>query len=204
MTRQTPEDPGKALHDLAASARRATVKGPPPVHLWNPPFCGNLDIRIASDGLWYYLGTPIGRQPLVNLFSSVIRRDGDDYFLVTPVEKIGITVDDAPFVAVSVAFEGEGCDQVITFTTNVGEQIVVAPDTALRFAPSPRDTDEPGEVIPYLHVRRRLDAKIRRPVFYEMVDRAAHHDVDGVPHFGIWASGVFYPMVPSSLLEGVS
>jgi len=86
--------------DLAKTLSSAVKKGPPPVHLWNPPFCGDLDIRIARNGLWYYLGTPIGRMPLVKLFASVLRKDGDDYFLVTPVEKIGITVDDAPFVAV--------------------------------------------------------------------------------------------------------
>ncbi|MGH8376595.1 MAG: DUF1285 domain-containing protein, partial [Pseudomonas sp.] len=94
------------------------TKGLPPVHLWNPDFCGDIDMRIARDGTWYYLGTPIGRKPMVKLFSTIIRRDGDDYFLITPVEKVGIKVDDAPFVAIAVDVEGEGEAQVLRFTTN--------------------------------------------------------------------------------------
>ena len=97
---EMPTDKGAAAENIATAARKAGKKGPPPVHLWNPPFCGDLDMRIARDGTWFYLGTPIGRHELVKLFSSIIRKDGDDYFLVTPVEKVGIKVDDAPFVAV--------------------------------------------------------------------------------------------------------
>ena len=100
-------DTGKA-NDLLAQIPRGEKKGLPPVHLWNPPFCGDIDMRIARDGTWFYLGTPIGRKPMVKLFSSIIRRDGDDYFLVTPVEKVGIRVDDAPFVAVTLQVQGEG------------------------------------------------------------------------------------------------
>ena len=101
-------DSGKA-NDLLAQIPKA--KGLPPVHLWNPDFCGDIDMRIARDGTWYYLGTPIGRKPMVRLFSTIIRRDGDDYFLVTPVEKVGIRVDDAPFVAVALEVLGEGEQQ---------------------------------------------------------------------------------------------
>ncbi len=101
-------DPKTGLDALAGDAKRAGAKGPPPVHLWNPPFCGDLDMRIAADGTWFYLKTPIGRPALVKLFASVLRRDGEKYFLVTPVEKVGITVDDAPFTAVEMKLEGEG------------------------------------------------------------------------------------------------
>ncbi|MEL6517524.1 MAG: DUF1285 domain-containing protein, partial [Pseudomonadota bacterium] len=100
-----------SAESLADSARAASKGGLPPVHLWNPPFCGDLDMRIARDGTWFYLGTPIGRPGLVRLFSSILRRDGDDYFLVTPVEKVGITVEDAPFVAIDFEATGEGADQ---------------------------------------------------------------------------------------------
>jgi len=98
----------ESLASSARAAAKAGKKGAPPVHLWNPPFCGDIDMRIARDGTWFYMGTPIGRKELVTLFASIIRRDGDDYFLVTPVEKVGITVDDAPFVAIDFDLEGDG------------------------------------------------------------------------------------------------
>ena len=111
---------------IAASAKAAQKgKGLPPVHLWNPPFCGDLDMRIARDGTWFYLGTPIGRPELVRLFSTILRKDGDKYFLVTPVEKVGITVDDAPFVAVDFEAAGQGRDRTLTFITNVGDKATV-------------------------------------------------------------------------------
>lgn len=113
-------DSAKA-NDLLAQLPKG--KGPAPVHLWNPDFCGHIDMRIARDGTWFYQGTPIGRKPMVKLFSNIIRRDGDDYFLVTPVEKVGISVDDAPFVAVTLEVEGQGESQVLRFTSNVDEQI---------------------------------------------------------------------------------
>ena len=105
----------KNSDSIVQAAMSASKKGPPPVHLWNPPFCGDLDMRIARDGTWFYLGTPIGRAPLVKLFSSIIRKDGDDYFLVTPVEKVGIIVDDAPFLAVDFDVKNEGLNQIINF-----------------------------------------------------------------------------------------
>ena len=109
-----------SAESIAESARAAQKGGLPPVHLWNPPFCGDLDMRIARDGTWFYLGTPIGRPELVRLFSTILRRDGDAYFLVTPVEKVGIIVDDAPFVAQDFDVTGTGKDQVLTFHTHVG------------------------------------------------------------------------------------
>ncbi|HEU0222825.1 MAG TPA: DUF1285 domain-containing protein, partial [Paracoccaceae bacterium] len=137
---------------LAASARAATRKGPPPVHLWNPPYCGDLDIRIARDGLWYYLGTPIGRMPLVKLFASILRRDEDGrYYLVTPVEKVGIRVDDAPFVAVDFRRENPGPGQTIAFLTNVEDEATAGPEHPIRVIRDPVT----GEPSPYVHVRAR-------------------------------------------------
>ena len=178
---------------LAASAREARKgKGPPPVHKWNPPFCGDLDMRIARDGTWFYLGTPIGRFELVRLFSSILRKDGDDYFLVTPVEKVGITVDDAPFVAVDFEAEGEGESQVLTFETHVGDHAAAGPDHPIRVERDP----ETGEPSPYVLVRANLEALIDRKSFYRLVDLGAHHD----GWFGVWSSGQFFPIIPSEEL----
>jgi hypothetical protein len=176
--------------------RAATKKGPPPVHLWNPPFCGDIDMRIARDGTWFYQGTPIGRFELVKLFASILKREGDGYFLVTPVEKVGIKVDDAPFVAVDFAAEGDGAGQVLTFETNVGDTVAAGPDHAIRVA----HDETTGEPTPYLHVRRGLDALIDRKSFYRLVERGAHGEKDGESWFGIWSGGVFFPVIPSGAL----
>ncbi len=182
---------------IAAAAQKAAKKGPPPVHLWNPPFCGDLDMRIARDGTWFYLGTPIGRKPLVKLFSSIIRRDGDDYFLVTPVEKVGITVDDAPFVAVDFDAQGSGRDQVLTFTTNVEDTAIAGPDHPIRVVQNP----ETGEPSPYILIRANLEALIDRKSFYRLVEKGAHHVVDGENWFGVWSDGEFFPMIRSEELD---
>ena len=179
---------------IAASVRATKSKGLPPVHLWNPPFCGDLDMRIARDGTWFYLGTPIGRAPLVKLFSSILRKDGDKYFLVTPVEKVGITVDDAPFVATDFDVTGEGEDQVLTFTTHVGDTAVAGPEHPIRVE---RDA-ETGEPSPYVLVRANLEALIDRKSFYRLVDCGAHHEVDGQSWFGVWSGGQFFPIIPSA------
>lgn len=180
---------------LAASARAASSgKGLPPVHKWNPPFCGDLDMRIARDGTWFYLGTPIGRFELVRLFSSILKKEEGRYFLVTPVEKVGITVDDAPFVAVDFEAEGEGETQVLTFRTHVGDLTIAGPENPIRVERDP-DTGEPS---PYVHVRSDLEALIDRKSFYRLVDIGAHHD----GWFGLWSSGVFFPIIPSDELPG--
>ena len=181
---------------LAGAIRKAAKKGPPPVHLWNPPFCGDLDMRIARDGTWWYLGTPIGRQALVKLFASVIRKDGDDYFLVTPVEKIGITVDDAPFVAVDFRVEDPGPDQRLVFTTNVGDETEAGEAHPIRVE---RDS-ETGEPSPYVHVRARLEALIDRKSFYRLVDIGEHAETDGESWFGLRSGGRFFPIIPSAEL----
>ncbi len=184
---------------LAAAARTGARRGPPPVHLWNPPFCGDLDMRIARDGTWFYLGTPIGRKPLVKLFASILKREGDRYFLVTPVEKVGITVDDAPFVAVDFDAEGAGQGQRLTFRTNVEDEVVAGPEHAIRVAYDPA-TDEPA---PYVHVRRGLEALIDRKSFYRLVDIAVEAPVDGQPHIGLWSEGAFFPIIPLAELARI-
>ncbi|MEK1908010.1 MAG: DUF1285 domain-containing protein [Pseudomonas sp.] len=184
-------DPGKA-GDLLAQIPKGEGKGLPPVHLWNPDFCGDIDMRIARDGTWYYLGTPIGRKPMVKLFSTIIRRDGDDYFLITPVEKVGITVDDAPFVAVSLQVDGAGEQQVLRFTSNVEEEIVAGAEHPLRVELDPQ-TEEPS---PYLHVRSNLEALVHRNVFYQLVELAVPREIDGQTWLGVWSSGEFFTIGP--------
>lgn len=200
-TPQTADVGGSAgenvTESLAAAAKKASKKGPPPVHLWNPPFCGDLDMRIARDGTWFYLGTPIGRHELVKLFSSIIRKDEDAYFLVTPVEKVGITVDDAPFVAIDFDPQGEGRDQTLTFTTNVGDETTAGPDAPIRVVRDP-DTGEPS---PYVLVRTNLEALIDRKSFYRLIDLGQHEPHDGESWFGLWSGGTFFPIIPSDELE---
>lgn len=162
------------------------------MHLWNPPFCGDLDMRIARDGTWFYLGAPIKRAELVRLFSTILKREGEDYFLVTPVEKVGITVDDAPFVAVDVDARTNGEAQVLTFVTNVGDHVDAGADAPIRVERH-EDTGEPS---PYVLVRSNLEALIDRKSFYRLVEIGAHHD----GWFGLWSSGVFFPMIPSKEL----
>ncbi len=185
-----------SAENLAHAAKAASGKGPPPVHLWNPPFCGDLDIRIARDGTWFYLGTPIGRKELVKLFSSILRRDGDGYFLVTPVEKVGIRVDDAPFVAVDFETRGDGRDRILTFTTQVDDRVVAGPDHPIRVE---RDS-ETGEPSPYVLVRARLEALIDRKSFYRLVDIGTVEDIEGVEQFGLWSAGEFFPIIPAAEL----
>ncbi|KPP83579.1 MAG: hypothetical protein HLUCCO07_08490 [Rhodobacteraceae bacterium HLUCCO07] len=187
-----------SLEGVVASAKAAKgAKGLPPVHKWNPPFCGDLDMRIAPDGTWYYLGTPIGRPELVRLFSTILRKDGDDYFLVTPVEKVGITVDDAPFVAVDFTREGEGRDQVLTFGTNVGDHAAASAENPIRVEID-ADTGEPR---PYVLIRANLEALIDRKSFYRLVELGAQHEIDGVDWFGVWSGGVFFPILRSSDMD---
>lgn len=193
---ETPTTP-RSADTFASAAQNAARRGPPPVHLWNPPFCGDLDMRIARDGTWYYLGTPIGRKPLVKLFSSVLKREGDDYFLVTPVEKCGITVDDAPFVAVDFEIKGSGPDQSITFTTQVDDEVTAGPENPIRLAHN-RDTGEPA---PYVMVRAGLEALIDRKSFYRLVEISVPFEINGVTHVGLWSGGTFFPLSTAAALD---
>ncbi|MFG0632677.1 DUF1285 domain-containing protein [Pseudomonas sp. xss_2] len=180
-------DSAKA-NDLLAQIPKA--KGPAPVHLWNPDFCGDIDMRIVRDGTWYYQGTPIGRKPMVRLFSTIIRRDGDAYFLVTPVEKVGIQVDDVPFVAVTLEVLGSGEQQVLRFTSNVDDQAEAGVDHPLRVQVDPA-TQEPS---PYILMRTNLEALIHRNVFYQLVELAVPRGIDGQEWLGVWSHGQFYPI----------
>lgn len=177
-----------AVNDLLGQIPKA--QGLPPVHLWNPAFCGDIDMRIARDGTWYYLGTPIGRKPMVRLFSTILRRDEDKWFLVTPVEKVGITVEDAPFVAVTLEVEGEGEDQRLHFTDNVENRFTAGPEHPLRVITD----DVTGEPAPYITVRGNLDALIHRNVFYQLVDLAITREVNGQRLLGVWSDGEFYSL----------
>ena len=183
---------------IAASARAAAKgRGIPPVHLWNPPHCGDLDIRISRDGTWFYMGTPIGRPELVRLFSTILRKDGDSYVLVTPVEKVGITVDDAPFVAVDFEVGGSGQEQALTFTTNVADTVKAGPDAPIRIERDPKT----GEPSPYVRIRANLDALIDRKSFYRLVDIGTSEIYEGKDWFGVWSGGQFFPIIPSAELS---
>jgi hypothetical protein len=199
VTDHKPDSPATA-EGIAAAARTAGRRGPAPVHLWNPPFCGDLDMRIARDGTWYYLGTPIGRKPLVRLFSSILKREGDRYFLVTPVEKVGITVEDAPFVAIDFTAEGAGRAQRLTFTTHVEDSVAAGPDHPIRVT---RDAIS-GEPAPYVHVRGHLhgglEALIDRKSFYRLVDLGCEEG----GQFGIWSGGAFFAFMPADELADLS
>jgi hypothetical protein len=181
------------LEAITGSLARVGAKGLPPVERWNPPFCGNLDMRIATDGTWFYLKTPIGRPALVKLFASVLKREGDSYFLVTPVEKCGITVDDAPFLAVELKTEDTAEGRVLHFRTNVDDWVACGPDHMLRFEPEVGT----GGLKPYLHVRRDLWAKVTRSLFFDLVELGEERDVDGETMFGVSSMGRFFPMAPA-------
>ena len=196
---QETEQARRGLDAIANGARDAARKGPPPVHLWNPPFCGDLDMRIAADGTWYYLKTPIGRPALVKLFASVLKREGDKYFLVTPVEKCGIRVDDVPFMAVELRVDDPGARQALHFRTNVDDWVACGADHALRFEPEV-DT---GGLRPYLHVRRDLWARVKRALFYDLVELGEERDVGGARMFGVASAGTFFPMAPADSLKGL-
>lgn len=191
-----PTEGGPTAEGLAAAAGAAAKKGPPPVHLWNPPFCGDIDMEIRRDGTWFYQGTPMGRMGLVKLFSGILKREGDAYFLVTPVEKVGIRVEDAPFVAVDFTVEGEGPGQVLRFETHVGDVVAAGPEHPIRVMRA-----EDGEPSPYVMVRAGLEALIDRKSFYRMVDLCVHGVHGGDRWFGVWSGGAFFPVVPSAEVE---
>ena len=178
-------EPLKGLNEVNKALAKA--KGPPPVHLWNPPFCGDINMRIGADGVWHYMNSPIGRMPLVKLFSSILRLDDDGkYYLVTPVEKCGIVVDDAPFLAIRMRVDGEGQAQVIHFETQVDDDVTAGPEHPIRFA----DEAATGGLKPYVLVRRNLEALVSRALFYDLVALGVTQD----EWFGVWSGGQFFPM----------
>jgi uncharacterized protein len=181
-------EPPQDLSALSLSeiARLASEKKLPPVDSWNPSHCGPSGMRIARDGTWFHEGSPIGRPAMVRLFSTILRREADGRFvLVTPVEKLDIEVEDAPFVAVELKSEGSGRDRSLGFRLNTGDLVVASADHPLRFTAG---GDGPH---PYLQVRKGLDALVARPVYYELADLAL---AEGSSHPGLWSAGCFFPM----------
>ncbi len=164
----------------------------PPVETWNPPDCGAIDIRIARDGTWYYRGTPILRPALVKLFSTILRKDDDRYFLVTPVERVGITVEDVPFLAVEMAATGEPVAPSLWFRTNVGDRVRVDAEHPLTFT-----TGAAGGLVPYVLVRKNLSARVSRALTFELVACAVEHARQGRPWLGVFSSGTFFPIAPA-------
>jgi hypothetical protein len=173
---------------LAEIARLAEEKKLPPVDKWNPSHCGDSEMRIARDGTWFHQGSPIGRQAMVRLFSTILRREPDGGFvLVTPVEKLAIEVEDAPFVAVELKVDGEGESMSLAFRLNTGDVVIAGPGHALRFESGPEGPH------PYLEVRGGLDALVARPVYYELAELA----LAGGDPAGLWSGGAFFPMEPA-------
>jgi hypothetical protein len=173
-----------------ASLQRELAAGRklPPVDKWHPAHCGEIDIRIARDGTWFHQGTPVGRRELVRLFSTILRRDADEYYLVTPGEKMRIRVEDVPFLAVLLDVRGSGRNQQLVFTTNVGDEAIADAGHRIRVESAP----ETGEPAPYIHVRSGLEARISRSVFYQLADIAVPGEHDG--ELGVWSAGVFFPI----------
>jgi uncharacterized protein len=196
---QTGQNIVKPNADSLMKAAKAAQKGGklPPVHLWDPEFCGDLDMEIKRDGTWFYMGTPIGRHAMVKLFSSILKLEDGKYFLVTPVEKVGIHVVDAPFVAVDMEAAGKGPDQIMTFTTQVGDVVIAGPDNPVRVT-----RNEAGEPSPYVMVRAGLEALIDRKTFYRMIDLGDAHEVEGTDWFGVWSLRNFFPIIPVAELDG--
>lgn len=182
-----PDLTGLSLAQIVALAE---AKKLPPVEQWNPSHCGHSAMRIARDGTWFHEGSPIGRAAMVRLFSTILRREPDGRFvLVTPVEKLDIEVEDAPFTAVELKSEGEGAGRALAFRLNTGDMVVAGPDHPLRFAE--RD-DGPH---PYLLVRGGLEALVARPVYYELAEIAL---AEGAEPAGIWSEGAFFPLEPTA------
>ncbi len=193
------------LEAIVTAVTSEKRKGPPPVERWNPPFCGDIDMRIAADGTWFYQKTPIGRPALVKLFASILKREGEKYFLVTPVEKVGITVEDVPFLAVELALiepeqrllRDDLANHVLRFRTNVDDWVDAGSGHALRFEMQAAN----GGLKPYLHVRRELWAKVTRALFYDLVELGEERVIDGKAMFGVASGGEFFAMAEASAVR---
>jgi uncharacterized protein len=196
MIDQVASTPGNALSRLIeALGPEAGRRGLPPVERWNPAYCGEIDMRIAADGTWHYMGTPINRPALVRLFSTILRKDPERYVLVTPVERVGIVVEDVPFLAVEMAVDGEGENRQIAFRTNVDDLVQAGSEHPLRFE---RDPD--GGVRPYILVRGELWARVTRALALDLVAMGETREVDGHQVFGIPSKEGFFPIAPASEL----
>lgn len=184
-------EPAAGLARLMAQAQAAGTRGPPPVERWNPPFCGDLDIRIGPDGTWFYLGSPIGRPALKRLFASVLKREGDRYFLVTPVEKIGIRVDDAPFLAVEMVVDSGPDGPLVSVRTDVGDVVTLGPGHDLKVV-----TDATGGLRLYIHIRAGLWAAFSRSLVHECVERADIEEIAGEDVPVIRSAGLRFVLMP--------
>lgn len=175
-----------------ASLQRELAAGRklPPVEKWSPAHCGEIDIRIARDGTWFHQGAPVARRELVRLFSTILRREAEDYYLVTPAEKMRIQVEDAPFLAVLLDVRGLNRDQRLVFTTNVGDEVTADLEHRIRV----ESTGDSGVPAPYLHVRAGLEARISRNVFYQLADIAVPGEDDFAGSLGVWSGGLFFPI----------
>ena len=178
---------------IAAARQNASDDGLPPVHLWHPERCADMDIAIHRDGSWHHDGQPIRRPELVRLFSTILRKDEDgETYLITPQEKVRVRIAIAPFVAVALQVRGEGEGQRLYFTTNVGDVVLAGPKRPIRVETDP-DTLQPT---PFVLVRGRLEALISRAVFYQMVDLAVERDAGAGPQLGVWSDGAFFALGP--------
>ncbi len=195
---EIPLNGGKSqfsLQDLL-NALKDTEANERPVEKWNPPHCGEMDMVIKSDGTWWHEGSRITRQGLISLFASILRKDADGVtYLVTPVEKIAITVERAPFIATRVDAKGKGEEQRLFFTTNLDEVVEAGIENSLRVE-TDSETMEPS---PFITVRGRLEASLNRPVFYELVDLAVTRQTQQGEELGVWANGCFFPLGPAGV-----
>jgi hypothetical protein len=203
MPQPLPEGPSRSAADPLARLASSLdgggrAKGLPPVERWNPPYGGDIEMRIAADGTWFYKGSAIARPALVKLFSSVLRRDPERFVLVTPVERVGIVVEDAPFLAVEMAVEGDGDERRIALRTNVDDLVAVGPDHPLRFARGEGDA-----VKPYILVRGGLWARLTRALTYDLLELGEERQVDDTPLFGVAAGGGFFPVAPACEIAGL-
>ena len=197
MNQGVLSSPGDLLRGVERLTWSRKKRGPAPVEKWEPPFCGDIDMRIARDGVWYYMGSPIGRIAMVQMFASVLRRDADGrYYLVTPHEKVGVKVDDAPFVAIEMKVEGNGREQILSFRTNVDDWVTCDAEHRLRF-----EVSAEGGLTPYLHVRADLWAKVTRALYYDLVDMGEERVVDGRSMFGIASGGAFFAMADAEQMR---
>jgi uncharacterized protein len=189
--------PERALRGLGDAAM-GCLRGVGPAPSWNPPDCGDIDMRIAADGTWFYCGSPIGRLPLVQLFASVLHKEADRYVLVTPVEKVGIRVDDAPFLAVEMGIEDEANEPRLIFRTNVEDLVTVNSEHPLRF-----ERGAAEGLKPYVKVRDDLWALIKRALFYDLVALGQTECIANQDWFGVRSCGVFFSMCAATEIEGL-
>jgi hypothetical protein len=189
--------PEGALRGLGEAAT-GRLRGQGPAPSWNPPDCGDIDMHIAADGTWFYCGSPIGRAPLVQLFASIMRKEGDRYILMTPVEKVGIKVDDAPFLAVEMNVEHETREPQLVFRTNVDDWVAVDSEHPLRFEQAAKEG-----LKPYVRVRGDLWALVKRSLFYDLVALGRTERVGREDWFGVRSGGLFFPMRLAREIEGL-